>query len=532
MKRDAIRELLEHFGPTTSAKLLRKMESEGVAPAAARKRLQRLDASIRRLQGYGLPQNQQLLYLEDQWLSPDFTSVMVEAWREGRSAHGNALAVLPEDGSALPLSLMHTRSGLPMRMKGQVDFERVLEQLRKLELIRTAEVPELGKLCAFAGRDPSRNAQPIHRTRAVLLAEDILLGGLKDWLRKMAFASYNAIRIRRDEPRPEFSRWPFDLVGPSYVRPLAMVREGALKNGFIVADVWLEKVLNAADIAGFMRKTSMARSMRGHLPFIGFLVADEFTPEAWHIGRNAGLIFSTPELLFGEEVQAALKDLVHVLTNLGKALTSRPELASELFNRLARIEGAAANLRGPLFELIVAQATAEDGGFFDLNKEIVANDGQRAEIDVLRRSRTRVRACECRGHGPRHVTTLDEIMKWRTQRVPRMRDWLLSQHDTRNSEMTFEYWTSAVFEPEAVAYINDESQKTTKYKLGMFDGEATVAELDKRGLGSLVRTMREHYLRDEVEAVTSNSRRASRGGADQPAVAAGVASQRSTQIRA
>lgn len=514
MMQVAVRQLLETAGPMTSAKLLRRMEAEGVAPAAARKRLQRLDPAIRRLRGYGLPQNQQLLYLDGDWLSPRFADAIVEAWREGRSAHGNALSVLLKDGSALPVALMHTRSGVPMRMKGQVAFERILEQLLKLELVRLADVRELGKQCAFAGRDPSRNAQPIQRTRAVLLAEDILLGALKGWLRKTAFASYNAIRIRRDEPRPEFSRWPFDLVGPSFVRPLAAISDGQLKPGFVVADVWLDKVLTAADVAGFIRKTGMARSITGHLPFIAFLVADEFTQDAWHAGRSAGLIFSTPELLFGSDVQAALKELVRVLTNVAAVLGSRPELAAELFARLERVEGAAANLRGPLFELIVAQATAEEGGFFDLDKVVTANDGKCAEIDVLRRTPMRVRACECRGHGPGHVTTREEIVKWRTERVPRMREWLLSQADTRNSKMSFEYWTSAAVEPEAVEYIKNEAQRTTKYKLRLLDGEATVTTLAERGLTSLVRTMREHYLRDDLDVGAANgARRAPPSGA-------------------
>ncbi len=511
MRPDTIRQLLELNGPTTSGSLLRKMESEGVTPPAARKRLQRLDENVCRLQGHGLPQNQQLLCLKEQWLSPEFRRALVEAWREGHSAHGNALAVLPEDGSALPLSLMHTRSGIPMPMKGQVGFERVIEQLKKLELARTADVPGLGA-CAFAGKDPSRNAQPVQRTKAILLAENILLGALKDWLRKMAFASYHAIRTRGDEQKPEFSRWPFDLVGPSYVRPLAVVSNGQLKNGFVVADVWLEKVLGTADIAGFLRKTSMARAMKGHLPFIGFLIADQFSQEAWKAGRSAGLLLSTPALLFGDDIAAALRELVHVLTDVAKSLDSRPDIATQLFDRLARIEGAAANLRGPLFELIVAQATTEDGGFFDLEKVVTANDGQRAEVDVLRRWKTHVRACECRGHGPGHVTTLDEVMKWRKERVPRIREWLLSQHDTHNSKMSFEYWTSAVFDPEALAYIKDESAKTTKYQLQLFDGQATVAELLKRGHSSLATTMREHYLRDDLEVDgTTRSPQAWRG---------------------
>jgi len=220
MKRDLVRQLLADEGPMTSSDLLRRMEAANIAPPAARKRLQRLGDEVRRLYGYGLPNNQQLLYLQDDWLSPRFIERLRDAWHEGNSAHGNALAALPSDGTALPLSLMHTRSGVPLALKGQVSFERILEQLEKLERVRADAPPELAERCIFAGRAPSRNAQPIQRTRAVLLSERVLLAALRDWLRKSAFASYEKIRVRGDDQRPEFSRWPYDLVGPSYVRPL------------------------------------------------------------------------------------------------------------------------------------------------------------------------------------------------------------------------------------------------------------------------------------------------------------------------
>lgn len=71
---------------------------------------------------------------------------------------------------------------------------------------------------------------------------------------------------------------------------------------------------------------------------------------------------AAPYLLFGREVAIGLAML---LTTLGKAAViavAKPEVITELFDRLGQIEGAAGNLRGALFEMIVAHAVQREGG--------------------------------------------------------------------------------------------------------------------------------------------------------------------------
>jgi hypothetical protein len=89
------------------------------------------------------------------------------------------------------------------------------------------------------------------------------------------------------------------------------------------------------------------------------LIGDSFTHEAWTLGRKVGVVFTTPSLFFGSQIQEALAALISALTNVASTAKSRPEIVSTLFEQLGRIEGASANLRGPPYELIVAQAVGQ-----------------------------------------------------------------------------------------------------------------------------------------------------------------------------
>ncbi len=432
-------DLLKEDGPVTSSAILRKLEAEGVLPAAARKRLQRFGPEVRRLRNFGLPKNQQLFYLQQDWLSPRFKDALIRAWQESNSVHANTLAVLSDDGTPSPQGLVHMRSGVPIRLKRQVGFERLLSQLGQLELVQTYDVPELGR-CVSLALLSSGPPSPPQYIRASLLAERIVIGSLREWLRKLGLISYEAGTVRGDEPSPEFAQFPFDLVSPSYARPLATDETKALQPGFMVADVWLGTTLSFGQVAGFIRKTSLIRAMPRSRPFMAFLVADRFSEDSWKLGKQKGLLFTTPEILFGREAQQALNNLVHALATAAETATTNPGIVADLFDQLGRIEGAAGNLRGPLFELIVAYVMGQlETGLLDIGRIVTAPDGQRAEIDVFHRGRTLIRVCECRGHGPGHIVTEEKVRQWIDTRVPRIRQWLLAQAEYREIPYSFEY---------------------------------------------------------------------------------------------
>jgi hypothetical protein len=493
-----LEEQLEQRGPLTSSEVLRELEKLGSSETAARKRLQRAGSAVRRLRGHGLPNNQQLLYLADDWLSPRFKAALFDAWRSTHSAHANALALLPEDGTPCPVQQFRTRCGAPLSMTKQTSVETIIQHFQQLEIADVQTVPALGE-CVVRTKPSSGHRTAPERIRSTLLAERVVLATFHDWLRKLNLISYEAGTLRTQTDTAEFARFPFDLVAPSFARPLATYA-GKLKPGFVLGDVWLDRELSMSAIGGFVRKTSVIRAHSMNRPFLGFLIADRFSKEAWMHGKKIGLIFTTPELLFGEQVSRAIQVLIQTLTNAANQASGDPNKVCDLFDALGRIEGAASNLRGPLFELIVGYSMNElEGGTVDIGKPIVTTTGERAEIDVLLRGRNSVRACECRGHVGSHVVSEADVKDWAEVRVPRWRSWILSTPDLRDTSLSFEYWTTGTFSAEALSYLAAKSAALKKYEIRRFDGEQVVGYVRNTKNKRLIQTLQEHYLKHPLQ---------------------------------
>lgn len=226
------------------------------------------------------------------------------------------------------------------------------------------------------------------------------------------------------------------------------------------------------------------------------LVADGFTKEAWNAARSDGLLVATPRHLFGEAVAAGLRELVQTLSNAAAAAAKNPEVIWTLFSKLGEVEGAAANLRGPLFEMIVAHGVrAVDGASIEIGKQVAAPSGQLAEVDVLATKPDHWRFIECRGHAPGHRVSLDQVKTWCEEKVPRIREWALNRIERTQTRMSFEYWTTGTFEGEAEEYLDRRRSRTNKYDLARMDGPAVLEYARRVGSRHIVDTLNEHYFR-------------------------------------
>src|SRR5262249_49393677 len=138
-------------------------------------------------------------------------------------------------------------------------------------------------------------------------------------------------------------------------------------------------------------------------------------------GRARGVIVATPGSLFGRDVAVGLAALLQTLTKPAAVAVKRPELIGDLFDKLGRIEGAAANLRGALFEMVVGHCVVKlEDGIIDIGKKIVEPEsGARAEIDVYRIKEYReVWSYECKAHQPSEIVGRPQVEKRLTAKVP------------------------------------------------------------------------------------------------------------------
>ena len=261
--------------------------------------------------------------------------------------------------------------------------------------------------------------------KARLVTEKILLLAVKEWARQLGVASYDKVLIRDDAGGPpKVGTLLWDVTGPSYLRP--MVRrddEGKPKPGFLVCDV----------IVGDMRSTirpcvlsfanaSYLASFKRMGPLLPVLISDRYSREGFDLGRSQGIMMATPGTLFGREVAAGLAALLQTLTKAAAVAVQRPEAIGKLFDKLGAIEGAAANLRGALFEMLVGHCVMKmEDGSIDIGKIVVDLDtAKSAEIDVFRVKEYReVWSYECKAHQPGETVSRDAVEHWITDRVPR-----------------------------------------------------------------------------------------------------------------
>ena len=238
-------------------------------------------------------------------------------------------------------------SGAPTRLKGQVAADVVLRHLWGLGILNI-ESSEQGELVTFGRNVPFESPMP-STLRARAMAEDIMLSAFHEWLRKNGLISFSKAKLRpiinHDGEMPEYGHFEWDLTAPSYMHPLAVRSENHAKPGFIVADISLGARVTVATMQAFLKKVSSIRGQR--IPqALTIFVADEFDDEAWALGREKGVWFTTPSLLLGREVAQALEMLVNVLSNAAAAVSKDWPRIEQMLIQIGRIEGAAMNIRG------------------------------------------------------------------------------------------------------------------------------------------------------------------------------------------
>ena len=418
----------------------------------------------------------------------------MEALRASGSAYGVALDSMVSRGGIIPIGHFASISGSPMRLRKHVANEHLLANLEKLELLGRTTFDGVGEALVVRGYgEPTA----LHALRARLIVEDILLSHLADWLRKTSMVSWGTTRTRSATSGSGFGQHEWDLSAPSYVHPFRGYSKGRLNPGFVVADVLLGKQLARNEVQYFIKKCDTLRTQKAIRPFMAMFVASGFSKDAFQAGKKAGLLFVTPQALFGAEIGEALGKLLDTLTNAAAA-AKQPGVVEELFSKLSAIEGAASNLRGPLFELIVAHLIREkEAGTIDIGNIVRDPDlpSRTVEIDVLLiQGRAEIKAYECKGKLGNLSVSKDEAMKWFTEQVPVIRRSFLAQPRYANAKFNFELWTTGKFGQDAVQYLKDQQSKTNKFSIAWKDGAAVLDAARNQQATSIIKTLNEQYM--------------------------------------
>ena len=501
--RSSVEDLLKEAGPGISSRITEALVKRGSSPDAARQQVSRARGNIQRLSALTFPKKEKFLYLDSQFGQESYWQGLRRDLDETNSVYGAALHGLIARGRMVPKACFDVISGAPVRQKGQVASAAVLQRMDTAHLVRTEFVEGYGD-CIVLDCNGAFGSGDVAFMKARLTTESVLLLAVRDWVRKLAMASYNKVEIRDvgQPERPKFGTCRWDLCGPSYLRPFVSRDGGGKpKPGFIVCDTFVNDGLGAEEIKYFLRKCQLVGSFRKLSPFLPILVAERYSKEAFALGRSAGVLMATPRTLFGEEVAQALSSLLLTLTKAAAIAAGNPDKIYELFSALGRIEGAAANLRGALFEMIVGFLVRErEGNSIDIGERVTnAVTGESAEMDVRRiKEDQECWVYECKGHQPTDLVTLTMAKKW-IDKVGVIHSILRREQRFQGCKFGFEFWTCGNFDPDAISYLRTVQSDRQKLNLGWRDGTAVREYAATTNKKSVLDTLDEHYFRNPVK---------------------------------
>lgn len=506
---DLVANVLKSIGPCVSTDLVAALVKDcGLTPVNARQKVSR-STSIKKLAHLPFPRNSRFVYLQAEYASPEFWSALTRALLEHTMSYGGGLAALIARGGVMPLAHFTIACGAPLAQKRHLSPTSILERLKAANLIQTFDVPGIGECVELSHTTPASSFD-IAEMRARMRTEEVLLCAVRDWARSLGLVSYNTVALRDEgTEQPRVGTFNWDLTAPSYLGALTQWDGGKVKPGFLVCDVLLGVNVSVQGLQPFINKCKTIRTLTKVGRCFQVFVADGYSKEAYALAKSEGVVPATTATLFGNDVAKALRELTDVLSESfprDKTL----EKVDAVFKRLSHIEGAANNLRGALFEYLVAEAVRLGSAHSDiqLNELLRDADGRTAEVDVLVVHRDQsIRFIECKGYKPGGTVPDDMVERWLNDRVPLIRKIAGADPHWRKCRLEFEFWTTGRLTPAAAAAVHAEAEKTKKFGLSLVDRDELERRVAATNNAALKRTLNEHFIGHPLEKAEREARR-------------------------
>ena len=507
---DSVLNLLNTHGPCLTSDLIAAMVEQGLSPSAARQRVTRAKSTYKQLAGLRFAKNARFVYHDGQYGDDKFWLAIEKAFLSSGKSYWGAMTGLKGRGGACPKSLFPIVCGAPNGRKKQLSPEIILERLISINLLEEVQDEKLGEPWVRFKPSCYGVSEATAEYRAVLLAEYIAIHAMTDWAKKLGFGSYGKFRKRGDEELAIVSSVMWDITSPSYMRPLVGMGNGKLKPGFFVCDVNLNGQITDDEVDLFIRKYDMAASPKNVAPIMAFLVADGFQNSAFDKAKSAGIVAVTIANLFGEDISKALTDLIKLLSDTGKTAAVNPGHLDNVICQLTKIEGAANNLRGALFELVVGNLAKEAfGGYLRTGVDIKNYETSgKAELDIILDQRDKEKSIiiECKSKVPGSKVSKEDVERWYSDRVPFIEETLrLDEQHYKNTVLEFELWTNGTFHQEALSWIKQQKVEFEGYSLALKDGSELKRVAQNGNVSKSTRKMlNEHYFRNPLTKLVSN----------------------------
>ena len=216
--------------------------------------------------------------------------------------------------------------------------------------------------------------------------------------------------------------------------------------------------------------------------------------------KKKGIIPARPSSLFGYDVAEGLTVLYQSLTRAAEAVID-PNTFELLFRKLGKIEGASYQLRGTLFEYLVADIVRKTTVASDIktNQLIKLDDGREAEADVIAINAFKsVTFIECKGYNP-DAQIPDELMtSWLQKKIPIIFKKTNTHPDWRNLKINFEFWTTGLLSSEALAMFESSKDDINpdRYKIELYQGPDILNKCGTTKDRGLISAFKKHFMKN------------------------------------
>jgi hypothetical protein len=509
---DLVENFLDTHGPCLSSDVADYLvKTLAISPVAARKRVSRLGGNVRRLGYVTFPRKARFLYLEQQFGSPLYWEKLVEALMQTKSAYGQAIAALRQRGGAVPEKLFPIVCGAPIKQLKHLSPESIFTRLSEAGLLRRVALPALGDCIAIVQADGYYDQlAPMLRTR--LVTESFLLTAVSDWLKKLGIVSYGKVATREAETLPRVGTFAWDLTAPSYLGPMVKTgKDGRDKPGFVVCDVHLGDPVTVDGARPFINKCRTLRSLRNIGPCLQIIVAGKFHGEAFQLLKEHGIVPATPANLFGDEVAEGLLELSTVLNKAAFLSTIDPAEFDALFTKFGKIEGAATQLRGTLFEYLAADIARKTGAHQVMMNRIYKVEEKKAEADIIAvRENLSVTFIECKGHSPYGETPDEDVRRWLQHNVPTLFKAIKQHPDWKNLQVKFEFWATAPLTANSAEMLEKAKSeiKVSRYTIEWRLGHEIHAICKATKDDGLITAFRKHFMKFSSKSAATAAEKA------------------------
>jgi hypothetical protein len=426
--------------------------------------------------------------LEEQKDTVQYFENLISALKNSNSIHFSAISALLGRGGTASIEKFRVLSGAPTMRKKQKNFDKLVAELTQSHLAFRKDINGTDSLQLNTALLTTDIIPETEWTDADNVLEELMSAAMANWLKNNGIGSYN--KLKRNG---EFNSYYWDITAPSYIYPLCTKRE-QIKPGFIAVDILPQYDVSEELIRYFIKKFEATRSQYNGGRFFPILLGNSFTPEAFERCKRAGFMITTPGNLFGDEIATLLSNLKNTIENMAAAASNKNEdEIAAMIRSVAKIEGKSNNIRGQLFELVVAHMVINTyPGFTEVNKKIQDTRGEKAEIDVFcQDGKKALRMYECKGYNAKQIIDLPTIKKWE-EKIIAVRDWIDST-ELRNRQEYFSFWTTSTFAPDALAYLDKMKSATRKFSIEYKTYQEIMQMAKNEKLNSIYDLLAEHY---------------------------------------